>query len=263
MENPIPLDDSEAERNRQLDEELRVLQKEREQILAAAEMDSSPMFQDLEKQVKNRFKLAAEYRDLQLANLRSDFKVELQQARNEFQRGKRALLSEILSISVDRRRRLDALRSSSVAKKKKRSRSVPDKQPKFRPPQKHTFLASLERQGMVRVALTPDEVNNDLAVILQGIDSAKANGPLRSSVDRPHETSAKNVDKIHSSRGILHYHDINYEKGDQVAIYAHSKAPGPKLLLKYSGELLSINSKEITIREGGKLAFRKHAPSSL
>ena len=108
---------------------------------------------------------------------------------------------------------------------------------------------------MVRVGLTPDEVNKDLARILGAMDSAK-NPSQRPSSERPAETSTKTVDKIHSSRGILHYHDNTYEKGDRISILAHGKSSSSSTLsLRYSGSLLSINAKEVQIMsDSGKFS---------
>jgi len=135
-----------------------------------------------------------------------------------------------------------------VNKKKKRTRATTDRSAKQKALANRAYLASLEKQGMVRVALTPDEVNSDLAVILHGLDSARAHGPTRPVVERTTEATARSADKIHSSRGILHYHDITYEKGDRVSIYAYGRPNGAKLAFRYSGVMLSVNSKEIHIR---------------
>lgn len=107
---------------------------------------------------------------------------------------------------------------------------------------------------MLRVAATPDEVNNDLAVILHGMDSARANGHSRPPVERPQDLSVRAVDKIHSSRGILHYHEITYEKGDRVAMFSQVRPNGGQRSHKYSGVILAVNSKEIHIKtDDGKL----------
>lgn len=250
-------DEAEVERDRQLADELHQLAKEREDILKSTFHDSCPIFRDHQIHIKRRIRIAADYRDLQLANLKADLDVEVQQAWNEFERAKRVLRAEMLAVSVDRRRRLDSIRTSTIVKKKKKGKTfntLPDRVTKFRKETRHPFLASLERQGMVRVSLTPDEVNNDLACILGAMDSVK-NPSQRPSSERPAETSTKTVDKIHSSRGILHYHDNTYEKGDRIAILAHGKSsPSNPLSLKYSGSLLSINAKEVQIMsDAGKI----------
>lgn len=100
---------------------------------------------------------------------------------------------------------------------------------------------------MLRVAATPDEVNNDLALILHGMDSQRASGPARIAVDRPQDLSVRGVDKIHSSRGILHYHDITYEKGDRVAMFGQTRPNGTRGS-RYSGVILAVSSKELHIK---------------
>lgn len=108
----------------------------------------------------------------------------------------------------------------------------------------------------MRLALSPDEVNTDLALILNGIDSARANGPPRPPVSRPTDTGARSVEKIHSSRGILHYHDITYEKGDRASVFTHARPGVGKIGLPYSGTILSVNAKEIQIKtDDGTFCF--------
>lgn len=143
-----------------------------------------------------------------------------------------------------------------MAKKKKRRATAVERSAKrARTAENRAFLSSLESQGLVRVSLTPDEVNNDLALILTGLDSARSTGPPRTPAPRPTDSATRGLEKIHSSRGTLHYHDITYEKGDRASIFAYNR-PNTKLALRYSGTLLSVNSKEIQIRDDdGTCAF--------
>lgn len=143
----------------------------------------------------------------------------------------------------------------AVAKKKKRRSSGGERSTKrLRAEGNRAFLSSLENQGMLRVAATPDEVNNDLALILHGMDSARANGSSRPPVERPTDSCVRGVDKIHSSRGILHYHDITYEKGDRVAMFGQGRPNGGPRHHRYSGVILTVNSKELHIKaDDGKL----------
>lgn len=236
-----------------------MLRKERGEIIAAVQLECSTLFSDIDELEKRRLKQAGDQRDLQLANLRADFEVEVQQAWNEFERGKRALRSEILASSVERRRRLEAIRTGAVAKKKRRGRSGVERSFRLKSHVRQPFLCELERQGMVRVALTPDEVNNDLAIILNGVDSAKANSASKGIVERAVDGSTKVIDKIHSSRGILHYHDVTYEKGDRVSILGHGRLGSSKHVLRYAGVLLSVNSKEIQVRSDDGMYFSKRS----
>lgn len=139
--------------------------------------------------------------------------------------------------------------SAALAKRKKRRSSASTERlaKRLRADGNRAFLASLEKQGMLRVAATPDEVNNDLALILHGMDSQRASGPARIAVDRPQDLSVRGVDKIHSSRGILHYHDITYEKGDRVSMFGQIRPNGTRGP-KYSGVILAVSSKELHIK---------------
>ena len=116
-------DEAEAERDRQLADDLNQLAKEREDILKSTFHDNCPIFRDHQTHIKRRLRIAADYRDLQLANLKADLDVEVQQAWNEFEKAKRVLRAEMLAVSVDRRRRIDAIRASSTVKKKKKGKT--------------------------------------------------------------------------------------------------------------------------------------------
>lgn len=214
------------------DEELYKLQRERSDIIQDASSKTSQLFPHLECQVQLRMKIAADYRDLQLNNVYNHYKSEVQQAWNEFERGKRRLQSAMLDISADRRKRIDSLRhsntsaavaaavfmsaaatSSSIIKKRRRGRNSSSghhnsnsnnanllaaklssasmnmgltnlSQNAMNPKnaqkttaasvaKSHPFISSLEAQGLVRVALTPDEVNSDLEGILLGAANKK------------------------------------------------------------------------------------------
>lgn len=106
-------DANEAARDQQLAEELLVLEKEREEILNGA-IKSSNALHALKEQLDNRLLLAADYRDYQLANLSAAFKVERQQAWNEFERAKRHLRRDILTFSVERRKRIESIRAGRM-----------------------------------------------------------------------------------------------------------------------------------------------------
>lgn len=247
MDSPQQASD-ERQSDEWYEEELKKLEKDREKILADAGRKISEMFPHLECQIKLRLKTAMDYRDLQLKNAHNHYKIEVQQACNEFERGKRRLQSAMLDIAAERRRRLEVTRNGAISKKRRRGRtSTNDRFRSSKPSIKsQPFITSLEAQGLVRIALTPDEVNADLEGILQGVDSAKLNGFPALLVNTPQEGGIpKQLEKVHSSRGILHYHDATYEKNDRVAVYSNTR---PKPTLRYEGTVISVISKEITIR---------------
>lgn len=100
-------------------------------------------------------------------------------------------------------------------------------------------VTSLEAQNLVRVALNPDDVNRDLSEIIARLDAARGT-PRDSSAGG---ASARKSDAIHSSRGILHFHNEVFEKGDAISAFA----PG-KTAPKFSGVIQSVNGKEIMVR---------------
>jgi hypothetical protein len=109
------------------------------------------------------------------------------------------------------------------------------------------LAAALESRGLVRIALSPDEVNRDIAQIVARMDNtraAAAPGPSPSRIELTASGSARKGEAIHSSRGILHFHNEVFEKGDNIIAYVPSKPHPPK----HIGVILSINSKEIQVR---------------
>lgn len=137
--------------------------------------------------------------------------------------------------------------------KKKKRRNITDRiQKRLRQDTQHTFLSSLESQGLLRITATPDEVNHDLMLILHAVDSARLNGthlgPHRLGVERSQDVASRaTMDKIHSSRGILHFHEHTFEKGDTVAVCAPPGQNVPKAPVLYTGVILSVNAKEVHI----------------
>lgn len=317
-------------------DQLKRLEHDREQILKDVSYQTSRLFPHLECQVRLRTKIAENYRDMQLKNAYYHYKSEVEQAWNEFERGKHRLLSTMLDMSTERRRRLDGIRqlaattalmnnvnSPMILKKRRRgSRNnhivdngngpidciIHSSKRLLAKPQH--FINSLEGQGLVRVALTPDEVNADLEVIFRDAVSVKSNGYgaggnatlltgqyglggivgerkgdggggtgdsqrvggkrgrsrgdgyngagaaalfMGSITNRPDGITNK-ADKVHISKGTLHYFDSNFEKGDRVAVYNTR----PKPSLRFDGVLVSVNAKEIIIRSGSGAASTPH-----
>lgn len=246
--------------------------KEREQIMSYARREFPPQLSDLVETVKKRLQRASDYRDFQLANLRAQTLVEHKRAWNEFEEGKTALRHNMLTLAVERRRRLEALRPSgtspahptspqthpnhpilaAVAKKKKRRLGASDRVAKrARVSAPAPLLHALETQGLVRIGLSPDEVNTDVALMLHGMDAARVPSgggrlpPVRGIVARVDGGGRTGGEKIHSSRGTLHYHEREYEKGDRVRVVSGRGARGG---VRYAGVLLGVNSKEIQVK---------------
>lgn len=104
------LDDADAQFLQQLTD----LAKERDNILStSSDLHASP-FHHIMQQARNRLLQVIRIRDAQITNLKAAFQVECQQATDDFERGKRALRSEILSLAADRRKRVDAVRAPGI-----------------------------------------------------------------------------------------------------------------------------------------------------
>lgn len=260
-------------------EELRKLKAERVEILGDMKRPVSKVFTQLEAQKRSRLRNARDFRDIQLKNLYNQYHADMKQVTDEFTRGKRQLRSAMLGVAADGRQRLDSVMRHSTALAS--ASGVPRRRRRAKPgigigsgigiggspgisggggalgrgrtgagKAAGSFIAALEHQGLVRVALTPDEVNVDLQRILKRLDDARANGPPASpGLDRRAASAAdadvRSADKIHSAKGTLHYHDITCEIGDRVTISAGTR---PKPTVKYSGCVLSVNPRELTIR---------------
>jgi hypothetical protein len=81
------------------------------------------------------------------------------------------------------------------------------------------LASSLESQGLLRIVLSPDEVNSDIAQIIARMDNNRATtmaGLAPPRVELTASAAARKIEAIHSSRGILHFHNEVFEKGDQI-----------------------------------------------
>ncbi|PXF49832.1 hypothetical protein BWQ96_00484 [Gracilariopsis chorda] len=238
------------EREQQLDADLELLRRERNQIIAAADAPRSSLLRGLHAVMKKRLQLAADHRDLQLANLHAAFVLELQQATNELQRDKRALRARMLAHATERRRRLYRIRGANAARRRRRGRGAPAERGAAllcaaRMGGLGSFAGALERQGVLRVALTPDEVSADLGVLLDSVDVANR-GCAGRETDALGDGSGAASDRIHSSKGTLHYRDVSFEKGDQVTVF--TAAADGKRSSSVLGVLMSVNAREIHVR---------------
>lgn len=121
-------------------------------------------------------------------------------------------------------------------------------------------VSALEAQGLVRVSLGPDEVNRDLSLILARLDQARASGGTAGgaagagAAAAAAAAAARKSDGIHSSRGILHFHNEVFEKGDSIIAFPPGKPATPK----YAGVIQSVNGKEIMVRADRANAEGKH-----
>lgn len=262
-----------VDKAKRIAEQIEILEETRKNIWLDHNRGKSILFAHVEARKKQCLKEARKYRDLQLNDVYNHFRVDVEEATNELKRGKRQLQTAMLDVAVNRRQRLkqhighqstehDTL-LSGVSRRRRRQlgrSGIPisgvEKDCVKDGLTKNSFLKSLERQGIVRIGLTPDEVNYDLEIILRHFDSAQSNfASLSTCLQQPqHNVSMTPVDKIHSSKGTLHYHDITCEKGDRVTISSSPNQRANRPGIRYSGVVLSVIPKEVTIRDDdGKL----------
>lgn len=132
---------------------------------------------------------------------------------------------------------------TGVSKKKKRRGHSERLAKRIRQDPTSPYLSALESQGLLRVAATPDEVNHDLAQILHTVESGRMHAPSRLPVD--HVSSRSMAEKIQCTKGVLHYHDDLFEKGDRIALHVEGKSAGN---VKVVGVIQSLNFKELSVR---------------
>lgn len=149
----------------------------------------------------------------------------------------------MLSLAADRRKRIDAARAPGVSKKKKRRANSERLAKRVRQDPTSRYLSALESQGLLRVAATPDEVNHDLAQILHAVESGRIHAPPRLALD--HVSSRTVAEKIQCTKGVLHYHDDVFEKGDRIALHVEGKSGGG---VKVVGFIQILNVKELVVR---------------
>lgn len=238
------------------EEQLAQLRDEREMILAQTHPDLVSELAVLRTARTARLKVACDARAYRLADARARAELDARVARSEFAAAKAALRAQMLGANGGVRKRVDALRAAlplpaSPAAVVRRRRHVTTS--RVRPlatTLSSRFVADLERQGVLRLALAPDDVNADLATVLRSVASAVApqGAPAAehgAAAQDPYASMNPN-EHVHTSRGILHYHDDVFEKGDTVAVYPSKIGSLPK----YHGPILAINRKELTIRSG-------------
>lgn len=159
-------------------DEMVKLQAERDCIIADASRAECKRFLHIECELQLHMKVAANNCHLKIADMRDHYLADIQQANDQFQLAKRRLQCTMLdNNSPYERLRSDSLQNPGVTKWRRRGRtSAFYRQHLTDALQNEMAIFSLEQQRVLRVALTPDEVNADFQSILRGINSARVNG---------------------------------------------------------------------------------------
>ncbi len=197
-----------------IEAEMKVVRVAREAILNQTHPELKAELAKIASVRETRLRVARDARTLRLADARARAKAESRNAMAQYTAAKFALRTHML--------RRSAISRASIAKNtgsvRKRQRS---------------FVHTLERQGVLRLALAPDAVNADLAAAKLAADRG---------VDA--DFVVPGGERVHTARGILHVHDDVVEKGHTVAVWQGKAGTLPK----WHGEVVGINRKEISIR---------------
>lgn len=193
--------------------ELEVLRDERDQICGESYPALQRELEQLDAVRKKRLRVADDAKALRMADARARAGQEARIADAEYRAAKSALRAQLLQSAA-------SVRQGGITKRRPRAGS---------------FVKSLERQGMLRLALAPDDVTADLAAVRRG--------------PAPEVTPGGTGDwapPVHTVHGRLHMNDGGvFEKGDIVAVYPAK----PGSLPRFHGELVAVTRKEISIRE--------------
>lgn len=240
--------DAGAEREKNYAAQLRALRDEREAILDLTHPDLQPELANLRRIRAHKQQVEADKATYKRADSRARAASERLSADSEFEAAKADLRVAMLASNGAVRRRVDALRAPrSSVKRRRPSSSATSPRRVVRRTETPAFVASLERQGVVRLGLSPDEVNADLAAAMRSVDVARTRAlPPGATAGSSEGAFAPAGERVHTSRGTLHFHDDVFEKGDTVAIYANK----PSSLPKYHGVIQVINRREVNVMSG-------------
>lgn len=216
-----------GEEDAKLAQQLETLAAEREQIKALTHPALSGGLKRLRTTREMRRQVISDARVLRLCDAGARFKMERQLYEREFSAAKVALRTQVLASAAALRRDT----AYGIAKPRSKAPYSGSEVKMMK------FMRALEKDGLIRLALSPDVVTADLAAVRKGTAADRL-------PERERSQPVTFSEKIHTSRGILHFHDDVFEKGHTVAIYNNK----PGSLPKYHGEVVGINRKEIQVR---------------
>lgn len=235
-----------------MEAELAKISEEYEQIVTQAHPGVKAELERLQAVRAQRMKVAEDARALRTADAKSRTAMDHHIANAEYRAAKSALRAQLLQISA-------AVRGAAITKRRPRSAQ---------------YMRSLERSGVLRLALSPDDVTGDLAAMRRGsVSEAAASGAGGSGGGSGGAGAGAGVSgggsgvgggagdgdgagagagagdwtasvPVHTVHGRLHFHDAVFEKGYTVAVYPNK----PGSLPRYHGEVVAITRKEISIR---------------
>uniref|UniRef100_A0A7S1THN0 Uncharacterized protein n=1 Tax=Compsopogon caeruleus TaxID=31354 RepID=A0A7S1THN0_9RHOD len=228
-------EEEEREREAQLESELALLQKERDEILSGVNVEFLKEMAEVERLREQKLAASRDARDYQLWYLNRVFEAEKKSGRDEFCLEKRTARDLMLKINLERKRRMERLPLGMKRNRKwfkDRERLLLEKQNrKVEDPEKASSL--------LRIALSPDEVNQDMDAIFRGLEKFERIPPQKKASDR-YSMYGPSVG-ISVSGGQLHYFDQVFERGEAIDVMTKSSTA------RISGSLRHIGSKGIEV----------------
>jgi hypothetical protein len=106
----MPPQDEERAADRQLESELKELQRERAEIISGHATQASAEMARFQECLAGKLQAAADARDYQRANLQLHFDLEKKHAWDEYLQGKSRLRDQVIHTHVERKKRLDAVK---------------------------------------------------------------------------------------------------------------------------------------------------------
>lgn len=101
-----------------LEAELAVLARERRDIISGLTLQNMPELESASDRLAARLQLAADARDYSARHLRAHFDLEKQQAWDEYCAGKARLREDVLGTHMERRKRLDVLKTGGMSSRR-------------------------------------------------------------------------------------------------------------------------------------------------
>mmetsp|Transcript_2700 Transcript_2700/g.7374 ORF Transcript_2700/g.7374 Transcript_2700/m.7374 type:complete len:276 (+) Transcript_2700:197-1024(+) len=219
-----------------VESELAALRQERRMIVDEAHVALGAELAELRRRQERRMRLAADQRTYHLRAAENAYRVDVQNAWDEFYAARIHLRDEILRIRLERERRVDLLQPELLRNKRAKKRSA-QMQVVERWAATGDAPALMPEGGRLNrfIALSPDEIHSDLQHILEGVEGSRGITP------QPYTASlqADIQPVIHASHGKLFFFDDVLEKGNLVAV--HSKTDN----LRFNARITVVQPREV------------------
>jgi len=251
-------EEHESMRIQQLEDDLKTLKKEHEEILAGENGEYRRELEDLEKKKQQRVHMADEIRTFQLENSEKCFEAEVKQAWDEFEADKRYYREKIFFSFSNRRKKLYSFLPRALRKQMNRRGKTATPEDIYCA----GLLGGVQKEGLLRVSLTWDELQHDIEAMLLGLETVmppkitsipqrKPSSQYGNARDQGKDRGGRPVVEVTHSRGVLHVRQERFEESHTVAV--QSKSTGKQFM----GVITSISPKELYVATSSSSAPQK------